>query len=270
MKDAPAAAADWLAHYESQGYALLADFVPAGWLAAMREAVDQLQGRVASLQDYERARLVFERDLSARGRGGIAAEEVGDALFIIGEPETFDPIFLRLLSWPPLVQASRQALGRDAVVAHFMNVTFKHPRFGRSIGWHRDFPNTYICTQGSDFMRLMLCLDGMDEETGATAFVPGSHRVTDEAAREAKRQEDVRGSAVPPTEGVRTLACRPGDLVLIHPKVRHGGGMNTGARPRRNVVLQVGCAKAPLVTDNSEGCTGLLLLPLPDRARIQS
>lgn len=36
-------------------------------------------------------------------------------------------------------------------------------------------------------------------------------------------------------------------MVLIHPKVLHGGPANTSARPRRNVVLQAGAADAPLV-----------------------
>lgn len=253
------AAPAWLAAYEAQGFAVLPAFVDTAWIEALRGAVEAVQHSVANLSDAERARLVFERDLSAKGRGGIAAEAVGDALFILGEPETFDPLFLRLLTWPPLVQAAQHALGTDAVVGHFMNVTIKHPRFGRAIGWHRDFPNTYICTEGPDFLRLMLCLDGMDAQTGATGFVPGTHRVSDEAAREAKRHDDTHGTSVPDPGTVQTVVCAPGDLVLIHPKVLHGGGMNTGARPRRNVVMQIGRATAPLVTAYRESSTGLAL-----------
>ena len=252
----------WLAGYEAQGFAVLPGFVDEAWAEALCSAVDAVQRNVANLNDTERARLVFERDLSVKGRGGIAAEAVGDALFILGEPEAFDPLFLRLLTWPPLVQAAQHALGTDAVVGHFMNVTIKHPRFGRAIGWHRDFPNTYICPEGSDFLRLMLCLDGMDVETGATGFVPGTHRVSDEAAREAKQDENAHGTSVPDPDTVQTVVCRRGDLVLIHPKVLHGGGMNTGARPRRNVVMQIGHASAPLVTSYRESCTGLALRTL--------
>ncbi|WP_225783991.1 phytanoyl-CoA dioxygenase family protein [Xenophilus sp. Marseille-Q4582] len=251
----------WRAAYEAQGFAVLPGFVDAAWIEALRDAVDAVQRNVATLSEAELARLVFERDLSARRRDGIGAEAVGDALFILGEPETFDPVFLRLLTWPPLVQAAQLALGSDAVVSHFMNVTIKHPRFGRSIAWHRDFPNTYICPEGPDFLRLMLCLDGMDAETGATGFVPGTHRVSDEAAREAKRHEDAHGTSVPAAQTVQTLVCAPGDLVLIHPKVLHGGGMNTGVRPRRNVVMQIGLASAPLVTGFRESTTGLVLSP---------
>lgn len=249
----------WLAGYETQGFAVLPGFVDSAWIKQLCEAVDAVQRNVASLSDTERARLVFERDLSVKGRGGIAAEAVGDALFILGEPEAFDPLFLRLLTWPPLVQAAQHALGTEAVVGHFMNVTIKHPRFGRAISWHRDFPNTYICPEGPDFLRLMLCLDGMDAQIGATGFVPGTHRVSDEAAREAKRHEDAHGTQVPEPGTVKMAVCEPGDLVLIHPKVLHGGGMNTGTRPRRNVVMQIGRAAAPLVTDYRESTTGLVL-----------
>ena len=105
----------------------------------------------------------------------------------------------------------------------------------------------------------MLCLDGMDEQTGATGFVPGTHRIPDEAAREAKREEDAHGTSTPAADTVQTVLCAPGDLVLIHPKVLHGGGMNTGTRPRRNVVMQIGRAAAPLITSYRESTTGLVL-----------
>lgn len=35
-------------------------------------------------------------------------------------------------------------------------------------------------------------------------------------------------------------------MVLIHPKVLHGGGMNRSARPRRNIILQAGDADGAL------------------------
>ena len=199
---------------------------------------DAIAGRI-------RARMAEQgigRDLSAARRGGTAASVVGDAIFILGDPAAFDDAFLRLLDAPGVVGPVRGALGTTALAAHFMNVTIKHPRWGRALGWHRDYPNGYACPAASRFVRVMLCLDGMDEASGATTFVPGSHRIDDVAARSEA------GARAPPSPGdVVAVRCAPGDLVLIHPKVLHGGGMNTSERPRRNVVLQAGDATAPLL-----------------------
>lgn len=242
----------WLSDYSAQGFAVLRGAVAPARVARLGAAVDAVQARVATMTAPERARLVLERDQTPQLRDCVQVEAVGDAIFILGEPAEFDPLFETVLAEPALVAAARAVLQTEAVVAHFMNVTIKHPRFGRGIRWHRDFPNAYICTEGSDFLRLMLCLDGMDAETGATCFLPGSQQLSDEAARGEKQQ----GRAPVDAQAAVTLQCAPGDLVAIHPKVLHGGGMNRGARPRRNLVLQVGRAQAALVTTEREAITG--------------
>lgn len=241
-----------LADYGAQGFAVRRGALGAALRERLCAAVDAVQARAGTLSEAERALLVFERDQPAARRDGVPADAVGDAIFLLGEPWVFDPVFETVLAEPAIVETARLLLQTDAVVAHFMNVTIKHSRFGRGIGWHRDFPNTYICTEGSDFMRLMLCLDGMDAETGATCFVPGSQQLSDAAARREKQQ----GRPPVDAQAAVTLQCAPGDLVAIHPKVLHGGGMNRGARPRRNLVLQVGRVQAALVTTQREAITG--------------
>ncbi len=65
----------------------------------------------------------------------------------------------------------------------------------------------------------MLCPDGMTEEGGATAFLPGSHLLADDDVAAARPPRGWQ----PPLKDIVTLACAPGDLVPIHPKVLHGG-----------------------------------------------
>lgn len=234
------------AGFARDGYCVMRQAVPQPRVAAFTRAVDRVQAMVPDLPPALRERLTLERDLPADKRGGIAAEEVGDAIFILGDPPAFDAIFATLLEEPAIPAAVQGALGTRDVVAHFMNVTIKHPRFGRAIGWHRDFPNRYACPSSSCFVRVMLCLDGMTEAGGATAFLPGSHRIGD-AEAEALSVSPIRPP--PPSPGAAVLArCDPGDLVVIHPKVLHGGGINTSATPRRNIVLQAGDAAAPLLS----------------------
>ena len=211
--------------FRRDGFATACGAVSPAIVAKLAAAVERIQAGVADLSPELRDRLTLERDLPAERRGGADACAVGDAIFILGDPAAFDDAFLLLLDAPGVVGPVREALATTAVAAHFMNVTIKHPRWGRALGWHRDYPNGYACPAESRFVRAMLCLDGMDEASGATTFVPGSHRIGDEAAR------GEAGARVPPSpRDVVAVRCAPGDLVLIHPKVLHGGGMNTSAR----------------------------------------
>lgn len=244
-----------VAAFRRDGFGTVSGAVSPAVVAGLVGAVERVQAGVADLSPEMRTRLTLERDLAADRRGGTAASVVGDAIFILGDPTAFDAVFLQLLDTPGVVGPVREALGTTAIVAHFMNVTIKHPRWGRALGWHRDYPNRYACPAVSRFMRVMLCLDGMDESSGATTFVPGSHRIGDE---EAIREVGARKA--PPPGDIVAVCCAPGDLVLIHPKVLHGGGMNTSARPRRNVVLQVGDSAAPLIDPpENESLTGSLM-----------
>lgn len=245
-----------LQRYESAGYGVVTDAVPAHLLAAMGEWLASAEKAARQCSAAEQARdLVYEKDLSDAGRNGISVSEVGDAIFILGDLCRYAPQFSTLLRLPALVHACTLALRSTELVAHFMNATTKHPRFGRAIGWHRDFPNGYLSGTDSRFLRVMVCLDGMAEHGGATRFLPGSHRVDDGYAIAEKRGGAKHRYAA--HHGV-AAECAPGDLVLIHPKVIHGGPANTSDVTRRNVIVQVGVAEMELVGEQ-ETVTGWAL-----------
>lgn len=234
-----------LQRYASAGYGVVTDAVPAHLLAAMGTWLASAEKAARQCSAEEQARdLVYEKDLPDAGRNGVPSTAVGDAIFILGDLCRHAPQFGALLQLPALVDACSQALGSTKLVAHFMNATTKHPHFGRAIGWHRDFPNSYLSGTDSRFLRVMVCLDGMAEHGGATRFLPGSHRVDDGYAIAEKSGGAKHRYAA--HHGV-AAACALGDLVLIHPKVIHGGPANTSALPRRNVIVQVGVEGMELV-----------------------
>lgn len=233
-----------LQRYESAGFGVVRDAVPADLLTAMGAWLVSAEAAARQCSAEEQARdLVYEKDLP---------DAVDDAIFILGDLCRYAPQFSALLRLPALVHACTLALGSTKLVAHFMNATTKHPRFGRAIGWHRDFPNGYLSGTDSRFLRVMVCLDGMAEHGGATRFLTGSHRVDDGYAIAEKRGGAKHRYAA--HHGV-AAECAPGDLILIHPKVIHGGPANTSALPRRNVIVQVGVAGMELVGER-ETVTG--------------
>ena len=233
-----------ITNYRDDGFAVVTDAVSPAQIVTLVAAIERIQGNVASLPSSLREHLVFERDLSSERRGHALASPVGDAVFIIGDPPRFDAAFSDLLRSPALRSVAEAALETSELVTHFMNVTIKHPCFGRSIAWHRDHPNKYICPVQPRCVRLMLCLDGMDDDSGATTFVAGSHLF----------EGDVPSDARPGTRQC-VVRCNPGDLIVIHPKVLHGGSGNSSARWLRNVVVQVGVAGEPLATGTFESIT---------------
>ena len=100
----------------------------------------------------------------------------------------------------------KQALEVDEVEIHFANITTKSPAIGSGISWHRDFPNAYICPETPQMLRTMICIDGMDEENGATLFVSGTHL------------DNTAASDVSPTDArIVKAVCPPGAVVAIHP-----------------------------------------------------
>lgn len=249
----PETCAELDASYRRQGYAILPAVLDPALCADAVTRIEAIQAEIGKHPPALAARLVLERDLPAKKRGGIPAAATGDAIFIIGDPAAFDPGFVPLLLHPVALQIARRLLGCDDIRHHLSNITMKRPGIGSGISWHRDYPNRYICPPRSSFLRVMFCLDGMSAESGATAFIPGSHHLSDEAARAAHAGTETAGQ----TGAI--IECPPGSLVFIHPKVLHGGAPNHGAQHRRNIVVQWGRADDPVSppADGGESLCGL-------------
>lgn len=224
---------DWeaaKADYRAQGFVILSGLYTPAMLAGFAAALTRIEETAEALAARHEGKLVFERDLPAHRRDGIA--DVGAALFLVNDLALFAASFRPFHETSGLKRIFSDLLGLDQPTLHYTNATIKQARFGRAIAWHRDFPNRYICPPDGRYLRLMLCLDGMTDESGATMFYPGSQ--CEDAA------DDVAAYMAAHSGRPVAAVCAPGDVVLIHPRVIHGGGMNHAARPRRNLILQAG------------------------------
>jgi len=218
--------------FHREGYALLPP-LPAALRRRLGAALDALLARAATLPPDL---VTWERDLTPRQRQGLPAP--GDAVFLLGDPCRLDPVFAQGFALPSVVAAAAELLGTSELRCHFTNATIKAARCGSGIAWHRDALNRYMPTARGAFLRAMVCLDGMDAGNGGTAFRPGSHH---------------------PAEGTAPVVarCPPGGIVLIHPRVLHGGAPNLSARARRNLIVQWGRADDPPLGEAHESLTGL-------------
>jgi ectoine hydroxylase-related dioxygenase (phytanoyl-CoA dioxygenase family) len=234
-----------LGPYWSKGFAIHEPWIDEDHLAAVRKAIEALHRRALGGESELAEQCVFEKNLPAAKRGGRAVDPSENAVFILSDPSRFDPTFLSIFAQAPLIRLVKEALETDEVEIHFANITTKSPAIGSGISWHRDFPNSYICPESPQMLRTMICIDGMDEENGATHFVPGTHL------------DNTAASDVSPTDArIVKAVCAPGAVVAIHPLVLHGGSPNFSSKWRRNIVIQWGKRGERLVPGPRESITG--------------
>ena len=244
--------------FAARGYVVVPSAVADATVAAALDAVTAIEDAVGDLPDdlVERWLVLEPGDT---GGPGMTGDLNGRRIFIIGDPVRFRPDLAGVMTHPVSVQVASMLLGATGIRYHFGNVTTKQPCSTRALSWHRDYPNSYMCPRRSSFVRVMLCLDGMDATNGATQFLPGSHLVTDDDAIAA--EDD--GSAVNCSgDGVEVATCPAGSLVFIHPKVLHGGPANLSTRPRRNIIVQWGIDDDPVcLYAGGETLTGIRVEP---------
>ncbi len=241
--------------YRSSGFAIHEPLLDENQLAAVRRAIESLHRRALGGESELAEQCVFEKDLPAAKRGGRGVDASENAVFILSDPSRFDPAFLSIFAQASLIRLVKEALEVDEVEIHFANITTKSPAIGSGISWHRDFPNRYICPENPLMLRTMICIDGMDEENGATLFVPGTHL------------DNTAASDVSPADArIAKAICPPGAVVAIHPLVLHGGSPNFSSKWRRNIVIQWGKRGERLVPGPRESIRGMSDAELTARA----
>lgn len=241
----------YITNYKENGYSIINDMFPINLIDKLIGVIQDIQSNAKNFPDKLKKELLFESDLNSVNRGGIPADATDNAVFIIGDPIKFNPLFGELLNNNIFYHIGKNSLDTNNLIYHFMNVTVKHAIWGRSINWHRDFPNKYICTRNSSFFRIMICLDGMNENNGGVYVIPKSHIISDEDL-----DNRLNSLKVNQTTNTQLLRCGKGDVVLLHPKILHYSPINTSKKPRRNIVIQIGKGSATFITTTRETITG--------------
>jgi ectoine hydroxylase-related dioxygenase (phytanoyl-CoA dioxygenase family) len=188
------------------GFTVLPDAIAAEQLATMQLALDRLLAAQA-----------------ARFGGEARLAEIGDA----GQARALleeEPIFLELLQLPALDAIVEALLGPAALVMQQNGIVM--PPQGTAHhqqSWHRDLPYQSWVASRPIALGALATLDDFNAESGATYFLPGSHKheffpSTGFVARWAQQAFAPAGS-----------------VVVFDAMCFHAGGVNRGQRPRRAV-----------------------------------
>ena len=184
MKHAPE---QWRRAFIDDGFVIIQDLLDPALVSRLREGMDQIADGVESLRPDRKEKIFLERDHVRNNpqwyKGILAPEDCGGAVRQIADLGLFAPLFAELIAYPPL---------SDVLETLFVSPEFsfiqmvgrpKAARVGNGISngsFHRDTPFADFTT--ADTITVLLSLDEMTGINGATSFIRGSHKVSDEEA----------------------------------------------------------------------------------------
>jgi hypothetical protein len=136
--------------------------------------------------------------------------------------------YMALATHPTLVGVAQEMLGENLVLLMQNGVINRPDRPQFQANWHRDLNYQHWVCSRPIAMSALVCLEDFNEETGGTAFLPGSHLV-----------ERFPSPAIV-AQGEVTPVLPKGSVILFNSMVFHRAGVNRSGRVRRAVNHVIG------------------------------
>lgn len=224
----------WKADYDRDGYLVVPNLVDPQTLALLRAGIDRIADDPEAFPPRLRHRILMERDF-VKGEpkyNDLNSEQVGNAVHMIMELPLFDQVFGDLIFYQPLLDVLEVLFESREYHFHNYKCVYKAPRVSSAFKWHRDLP--YLQHSTPNLITAILCLDEMTAENGATAVLPGTHRIPHDQVKPS--DVDIPEENLPTDVPRVSVCCPAGSAVLFHVNILHGGPPNRSDIPRRNVI----------------------------------
>ncbi len=125
------------------------------------------------------------------------------------------------------------------VTAHHNSIMTKMPYYSSETKWHQD--RRYWRYSDDNLVSVWLALDSETSENGVLEFIPGSHKMTFDAAqfdeKEYFSQEHAENKKIIATKVSTDL--QKGDVVLFHSLLLHRANKNSTDKPKISFVYTV-------------------------------
>jgi ectoine hydroxylase-related dioxygenase (phytanoyl-CoA dioxygenase family) len=231
----------WRRAFQDDGFVIVQDLLEPALVSRLRDNMDQITAGIANLRPSLQEKIFLERDHVRNNpqwyRGILAPEDCGSAVRQIADLGLFAPLFAELIGYPPLLDVLETLFASPEFSFLAMVGRPKAARVGNGISngsFHRDTPFADFTTANT--LTALLSLDDMTGSNGATSFIRGSHRVSDEEAAKPCWRE------VPPDRvhlGDRVaVRCPAGSGIFFTDKVLHAAGHNRSEQPRRTILTE--------------------------------
>ena len=213
-----------------------------------RNGVVCLRGAL-SPATLELALEAYEWSLAHPGPGASALPGRGDGTFYqdLANPAAL-AAYQRLLQQPELAATVAALWGHGPVWFMYEQVFMKSGGTTRRTPWHQDSP--YLPVAGNDLAVMWISFDPVPAAQ-ALEFVSGSHRGTLYDGSSFDPDDDTAPlygtGALPRLPDIEADRGRwpivswgtdPGDVLVFHPTILHGGGATTAASRRRTLSLR--------------------------------
>jgi len=199
------------------------------------------------------AAAAYEWSVANPGPGATKIKQATDATF---HNDLYNPRCLEgyraMLEASPLPALIAGIWGSDDVWFFYEQVFLKEGGETRRTPWHQD--SSYLAVGGADLAVAWISFDPVPRED-ALEFVRGSHKgvlyngsrfeLGDDTAptnpnSSLPRLPDIEADRAAPASpwDIVSYATRPGDVVLFHPKMLHGGAATHAGGRRRTLTLR--------------------------------
>lgn len=186
------------------GYSVMNGVIADEELPAWRARIDELYARQAA--EF----------------GERALEAIGE-LDICRAPLLQDREFVKLIMNKRVHEVIGRILGNWAILSVQNGVINRPDRKHHQSAWHRDLPHQNWISSRPLAIGAMHVLDEFSETTGATMFLPGSHR-----SEGLPSQPWISKHAI-------TLSASPGSVILFDAMTFHRAGVNRSKIVRRGI-----------------------------------
>ena len=216
-----------IATYQRDGIVCVRQAFDAAWIEELRDLVAQDMAKPSGMV----------KDINAKGASGFF---FGDT-FVCHHVEGFK----RAVFDGPGAALAGQAMGASKVNLLFDQILVKEPNTSTPTLWHHDAP--YWPVAGDRVCTLWLALDPVTRDSGAVAYVKGSHRWGRRfkaVSFDPNQQYEEELPPVPDIDGNRAdydivyFDLAPGDITLHHGLTLHGAPPNGRADQRRRAYIQ--------------------------------
>lgn len=216
--------------------------------AFARDGVVHLPGALTSEQ-LAAALNSYEWSLANPGRGASMVKQATEGTFY---NDLFNPKCLtgyrEMLQTSPLPEQIARLWGHGPVWFMYEQVFLKEGGEARRTPWHQD--SSYLAIKGPDLAVAWIPFEPLSE-AASLEFIRGSHRGPLYNGSSFKLGDDTAPlhpqaslPRLPDIEAGRdahdivAFAVEPGDVVMFHPQILHGGAPTTGGARRRTLTLR--------------------------------
>jgi hypothetical protein len=208
--------------YFSDGFLVLPDYVPAGWLRHLHAATAELMDCSRSVTRSDNVFVLEEGHAPDNPR-----------LHRVTSPQDQHATFWKFMCDPVMTGLAADVVGPD-VKFHHAKLNVKSERGTRGFKWHQDIP-AWPHTDYSP-VTIGVYLTGCDDLQGPLSFVRGSHlgplhsQYDDAGAFVVRVRDEVMAHVTP--DMIVTATGGPGTTVLLNCRTIHGSLENRSDRAR--------------------------------------